>query len=114
MENRILKKSFALLTTILLVLLFSVLSIRLIEIDLLSSNLNKLKYLHLQAMIYKDQVKVYILSHNDLEIQEYKQNWNDDRFKINILVDEKNSSKYYMSIATKENNHVRLSQIIIK
>jgi hypothetical protein len=114
LENMNLKKSFALLTTIILVMLFSFISIRLIETNLLSSNLNKLKYLHLQANIYIDRMSKYIISHNDLEIYEYKNNWQDERFSINIIKDENNDSIYYISIKTSDNSHVRLSQKIIK
>ena len=108
------KQSFALLTTIILVILFSVISIRLVETNLLSSNLNKLKYLHLQANIHIDKINDYIKNHNHTEIDEYKNNWIDQRFSINITNDENNSSIYYMSIKTNDDSHVRLSQKIIK
>ncbi|BFU77051.1 hypothetical protein ALC152_02660 [Arcobacter sp. 15-2] len=114
MEDKVLKNSFALLTTLLLVLLFSVLSIRFIEVNLLSSNLNRLKYLHLQAIIYKDTIESYILTHNQMEIEQYKQDWNDATYTMDIIVDENNSSIYYLNIATKNNYHIRLSQKIEK
>jgi hypothetical protein len=114
LEASTLKKSFALLTTIILVMLFSFISIRIVETNLLSSNLNKLKYLHLQANIHIDSISKYIKNHNDLEIKEYKNNWQDERFSINITNDENNDSIYYTSIKTSDNSHVRLSQKIIK
>ncbi|MGB5867833.1 MAG: hypothetical protein WBG69_08205 [Arcobacteraceae bacterium] len=108
------KKSFALLTTLLLVFLISIVSIRLIENDLLSSNLNKLKYLHLQATIYIDNAAIFIKEHNNFEIDEYKTSLNDERFQLQIINDENNSSIYYVTIETTNNSHVRLSQKIIK
>jgi len=114
MEDKKLKKSFALLTTLLLVVLFSFVSVRMVETNLLSSNLNKLKYLHLQATIYIDTIKEYIIEHNDIEINSFVSNWNDDRFYVDIIQDDNNSSIYYLSIETIDNSHIRLSQKIIK
>ncbi len=108
------KKSFALLTTLLLVFLISIVSIRLVETNLLSSNLNRLKYLHLQATVYMDSILEYIKSHNSFEIDEYKNSWNDEKFSLTILNDENNGSVYYVTIETINNSHVRLSQKIIK
>ena len=108
------KKSFALLTTLLLVILFSFLSIRLVETNLLSSNLNKLKYLHLQATIYFNSTKEYITTHNNSEIADFLNDWNDNRFSVSITSDDMNSSIYYLSIETSDDSHIRLSQKIIK
>jgi len=114
MENKKVKKSFALLTTILLVILFSFVSLRIVETNLLSSNLNKLKYLHLQATIHFDDIKEYIKNHNDSEITNYLNNWNDNRFVVNLHNDDTNSSIYYLSIKSSDDSHIRLSQKIIK
>lgn len=114
MEDKRLKKSFALLTTIVLVILFSFVSVRMVETNLLSSNLNKLKYLHLQATIHLADIKEYIKNNNDTEIIDFKNSWNDDQFSIDIIQDDTNSSIYYTSIETIDNSHIRLSQKIIK
>jgi len=108
------KKSFAILTTLFLVILFSFVSIRNVETNLLSSNVNKLKYLHLQANIHFDTITHYIKTHNHIEILRYVEHWNDERFDITIQVDDTNSSIYYTSIETSDNSHIRLSQKIIK
>jgi len=114
MENQKVKKSFALLTTLILIILFSFLGIRIVETNLLGSNLNKFKYLHLQAKIYEDTIINFINTHNDIEINEFINIWNDNRFEINISNDDTNSSIYYISIKTKNESHIRLSQKIIK
>ena len=108
------KKSFAILTTLFLVILFSFVSIRNVETNLLSSNVNKLKYLHLQANIHFDTITHYIKTHSHIEILYYLEHWNDVRFNITIQVDDTNSSIYYTSIETSDNSHIRLSQKIIK
>jgi len=114
LEDKSLKKSFALLSTLLLVIVFSLISIRVVETNLLSSNLNSLKYLHLQAIIYIDTINQYIKTHSSSEIEEYQNSWSDTRFSIRIIQDS-NSSVYYSSIkTTDQNSHVRLSQKIIK
>lgn len=114
MENKRLKKSFVLMTTILLVILFSFISIRMVETSLMSSNLNKLKYLHLQATIYHNTIIRYIKQHTSEEIKHYQNEWNDEQFSISIIQDDSNSSIYYSSIKTVDNSHIRLSQKIIK
>lgn len=111
------KKSFALLTTLLLILVFSLLSVRFVETNLLGSNLNKLKYLHLQATIHMDSLIKFVKEHNDVEIDEYLNSWNDNRYLVNVIPDTSDSSIYYLSIQTKNpqtTGHVRLSQKIIK
>ena len=108
------RKSFALLTTFFLIIVFSFLSVRIIETNLLGSNLNKLKYLHLQATIYKDDIIEFINTHDEVEIENYVSKWNDVHFFINITHDDTNSSIYYFSIETKDDSHIRLSQKIIK
>jgi len=114
MESEKLKKSFALLTTILFVVLFSFISVRMVETNLLQSNLNTLKYLHLQAKIYMDEVSGYIESHTDAEILEFENLWNNDSYSLTIVQDDTNSSIYYISIKTIDDTHIRLSQKIIK
>ena len=114
MEASKLKKSFALFTTIILVFIFSFMSIRIVETNLLASNLNKLKYLHLQATIYFDKVNEYVKKHSEVEILEYQDLWNNETFQIKIIQDDTNSSIYYTSIETIDDSHIRLSQKIIK
>jgi len=109
-----LKRSFALLTTLILVITLSILSISLIETRLLSSNVNKLKYLHLQALIYINELNSYVLVHDENAIIAYVNDWNDERYSISIVPDESNSSIYYTSIQTVDDSHIRLSQKILK
>lgn len=113
MENKNLKKSFVLLSTILLVVIFSFLSISMVETNLLSSNLNTLKYLHFEAIKHQDTIITYIKEHNDEEIEAYATTF-DDRFEIELRKDEEESSVYYLSIKTVDDSHIRLSQKIIK
>jgi len=114
LENQKVKKSFALLTTLMLIVLFSFLSVRLVETNLLGSNLNQLKYLHLQAKIYEDKIIEFINTHNDTEIKEFVSTWNDERFMIDIVTNDRNDSLYYLSIKTTDDSHIRLSKKIIK
>lgn len=109
------KKSFALISTLLLVLMVSILSISVIETKLLRSNLNYLKYLHLQASIYMDDISSYVKVHNKAQIEEYKNNWSDTNFRIDIISKELDDSLYYyVSIATTNDTPIRLSKEILK
>jgi len=114
MENENLKKSFILLSTILLVVVFSFLSIRMVETNLLSSNLNTLKYLHFEAVKHRDTIIAYIKEHNDEEIESYLTSFSDDRFEIELQKDAEEGSIYYLSIKTVDESDIRLSQKIIK
>ena len=107
------KKSFALFITIFLVVLFGLLSYKIIENNIFSSNLNKLKYLHLQANIHLDYIKSYISSHNETEISSFI--LDDDRYNLNIVKKDVNSSVvYYIGLKTNDDTPIRLSDKVIK
>lgn len=89
-------------------------SLRLVETNLFSSNLNTLKYLHLQSTIHKDKMVEFIKKHDDTEINTFVDTWNDNRFLIEIIKDDTNSSIYYLTLETADSSHIRLSQKIIK
>lgn len=108
------KPAYALLITMFLVVLFGIFSLTIIQNNIFSQNLNKLKYLHLQAKIYMDNIIVYINNSSDDDINSF--NLNDDRYevKINKNIDEHNLTKYYITIQTVDDTPVRLSQSIVK
>ena len=107
------KKSFALLITILLVVIISYFSYSIVQSNMFSSNLNKLKYLHLQAKIHLDFVKDYILSHTQIQIDTFS--LNDERFDLSIISKDENGTKvYYIAIEAKDDMPIRLSDKIIK
>ncbi len=107
------KKAFALLITIMLVVVISYFSYSIVQSNTFSSNLNKLKYLHLQAKIHLDFVKEYIDSHTQTQIDTFV--LNDERFNVSIVSkDENGTMVYYIVIATKDDTPIRLSDKIIK
>ncbi|MGB3751348.1 MAG: hypothetical protein WA945_07240 [Arcobacteraceae bacterium] len=110
------KKSFVLLSTILLVVVFSFLSLRMVETNLLSSNLNTHKYLHFEAIKHRDTIITYIKEHENDDIESYTNSLSlvDNRFEIELRKDEEENSVYYLSIKTVDDSHIRLSQKIIK
>jgi len=107
------KKSFALFITIFMVVLFGLLSYKIVENNIFSSNLNKLKYLHLQANIHLQNIKEYISLHNTQEIEDFK--LNDDRYILKIVPKNENSTTvYYISLETLGDTPIRLSHKVIK
>jgi len=107
------KRAFALLITIFLVIVVSLLSYRIMENNIFSSNLNTLKYLHLQAVIHKDSLKEYILTHSKEQILSYS--LLDTRFDIEVIHQLKDGKDhYYFSVFTKDETPIRLSEKIIK
>lgn len=107
------KRSFALFITIILVVLMSYFSYSIVQSNIFSSNLNKLKYLHLQAKIHLDFIKKYIISHRSVQIENFT--LNDKRFGVDIVSKDENSTTvYYISIATLNDTPIRLSDKIIK
>ena len=116
MENRIImikKSGFALLSTIFLVLLFSLFSYKIVENNIFSSNLNKLKYLHLQANIHLEYIKTYISSHSATEIDNFI--LEDDRYNLDIVKKDENSkTTYYIKLNTIDDTPITLSDKVIK
>ncbi len=107
------KKSFALFITLFLVVLFGILSYKIIENNVFSSNLNKLKYLHLQANIHLEYIKEYIENHNESEIDNFT--LDDNRYTLNIMPKDENGTKvYYFSLETIDDTSIRLSDKVIK
>ena len=113
MENKKLKPAFALLFTIMLVGSLFLLSYAILENNIFQSNLNKLKYMNLQAQIHYDYVENYIGDHTHEEILEL--GLNDNRFDLNITFTiENNKITYYIIIDAKDDLPIRLSKKIIK
>jgi len=107
------KRSFALFITLFLVVLFGILSYKIMENNVFSSNLNKLKYLHLQANIHLDYIKNYISSHSEIEIDDFT--LNDDRYILNIVKKDVNGTiSYYIGLNTSDDTPIRLSDKVIK
>ncbi len=110
MKNRS-KKSFALFLTILALISFSYLSLSIIETNSLSSNIDKLKYLHLQANVHLKFIKEYITTHTQEEITNF--NLNDTRFNLIITPTyDNNITTYNISINTKDNTNIRIYSTI--
>jgi hypothetical protein len=115
MENKNMKhkKGFALLITIILVVVISYLSYSIVQSNIFSSNLNKLKYLHLQANIHLDFIKEYISTHTQIQIDNL--HLDDDRFKLTIVSKDENTTMvYYIYLETVDDTPIRLSDKIIK
>ncbi len=107
------KKGFALLLSIFLVVLVSLLSYRIVENNIFFSTLNKQKYLHLQATIFMDKVINFIHTNSATQILSYS--LGDPRFELEILQkDESGVEVYYVMIETVDETPIRLSEKIIK
>jgi hypothetical protein len=113
MENKDMKKSFVLILTISLVLLFSFFSLNIVQTNIFSTNLNKLKYLHLQANIHLKNLEEYVKTYDDEKIKTVV--LDDERFDMNIVSkNENNSTVYYISISTKDDTPIRVLTTITK
>ena len=101
------KRSFILISTLILVLLFSIFTISITETSMLSSNLNRLKYLHLQANIHMYNITNYILTHTKQDTKQLKINDNRYDLKIKIYTAD-NKTTYHIFISTKDDTPVTL------
>lgn len=108
------KPAYALLITMFLVILFGIFSFSIVQNNTFSTNLNNLKYLHLQSKIYMDNIVLFIKNSTPEEISNFE--LNDNRFETKIIknTDENNITKYHISIQTIDDTPVRLNQSIIK
>ncbi len=114
MENSVyMKKGFVLIFTIILVISFMIYTLVILENNTISSNLNRLKYLHLQATIHLAYIKNFIKNSTDEQIDNFV--LNDERYSVLITkVDDINNSYYFVLIDTKDEIPIRLSQRVIK
>ena len=107
------KRSFILIVTIFLVISFSIYSLTIIENSTIASNLNKLKYLHLQATIHMSYIKNLLSSSDNINIDNVV--LNDNRYELSIKeIIDINKTNYYISIKTKDDTPIRLSELIVK
>lgn len=88
------KKSFILFATLIFVSLLMIYSVTIVENKNLNSNLNKLKYLHLQAKIHMKLIKEKINDNQEIEDIIL----NDDRFILKII---KTDNIFNISIKAK-------------
>ncbi len=108
------KSAYALFITMFLVILFSIYSLSIIENNTFSQRLNHLKYLHLQAKIYMDNMTQFIDNSTENEIESFI--LDDDRYQIKILkiMNDENITNYIVSIETTDDTPLRLSKSIVK
>jgi len=107
------KKAFGLLSVLILVLIFSYLSISIIQNHTLSSKIDTIKYLHLQANIHMFKIKKYITTHNNSQINNYI--LADDRFILTVHINDINiSTKIYHIHLKNEENTINIYENIIK
>ena len=107
------KKSFGLLSTIILIVIFSFTSIAIIQNKTFSNRIDRLKYLELQANIYMLNVKQYIKTHTINEIKNYT--LNDKRYNLEIKEDTNSSiNKFHIFISTKDETHIKIYKFISK
>jgi hypothetical protein len=108
------KKSFGLIGVIFLILIFSFLSVNIVQNQTFSNKIDQLKYLHLQANIHINHLKKYIKTHTKAQISTYS--LDDDRFILFIQAEDINNStvKYHLNIKTKDDTHISIYDSIIK
>lgn len=102
------KKSFALITTLFLLVVFSYLSINIIQNKNYSNQIDKIKYLTIQASIHMRYIKQNISSNINL---------NDDRFILNIIVQKnETNTTYHIYLKTKNelDAHISIYEKVIK
>ncbi|MGM0518073.1 MAG: hypothetical protein ACQERD_00350 [Campylobacterota bacterium] len=99
------KKAFSLMITLLLVSIFSFLSINILQTKAFSNKTLELKYLYIQAKNHKDFLKSYIktLKKSKLETVE-KITLDDSFFNIEAFLNKKDS-KFLVDIFIKSKNH---------
>lgn len=107
------KRAFALFITLILVSILFLLLYSIVQNNVFQSNLNRLKYMNLQAHIHYDYVKNYIQEHSKDEIEQLS--LDDKRFILKIIpkIQEKQTI-YYVVIQAWGEIPVRLSKKIIK
>jgi len=107
------KKGFGLISVLILLVIFSFLSINIVQNQTYSSKINTLKYLNLQSTIHMYNIKKFILKNDDEKISKF--NLDDERFSLNIRKEDVNDSvKYHIYIKTKDSTNISSYDSIIK
>ena len=107
------KKGFGLISVLILLVIFSFLSINIVQNQTYSSKIDTLKYLNLQANIHMYSIKKFILNNDEETIDSYK--LNDERFYLEIKKEDINETiKYHIYLKTKDNSHISSYESIIK
>ena len=112
LDNKM-KSSFALVSTIIIVVLLSLYSLSILKNNTLFSNINTHKYLHLQAKMHMEKIKNFINTHDDEAINNFS--LNDNRYNMKIVkTDFENSVRYHVSLDTADESNVRVYKIFEK
>ena len=100
------KRAYALLSALILLVIFSYLSIKIVQNNSFSNKINHLKYLELQAQIYLKNIKQNIQSNPTLD---------DNRFILDIQREDFNitHSIYHIYLKTTDDSHVSLYDKVI-
>jgi hypothetical protein len=103
------KKSFALFITILLILIFSTISISIIEVKQMDRNIDIYKYFHLQSMLHLEYVEEYILKHKK------PPNWSNQNERYSLEVKSDDNITFDIFISPLEDINVRVhKQVVLK
>lgn len=104
----LMKKSFALFIVILLLIIFSSLSLFIVENHTINSNIDKYKYFHLQAKLHAQYIGDYIEKYKTTPI------WDNNAEKYNIDIVKSDDNKTFdIFISPKEDVDVRIHQQVI-
>ncbi len=108
MDNRkMTRKAFGLLITILLVFIFSILSLWIVENKVMSSNIDKYKYIHIQAKLHMNYIVEYITKYNQAP------SWDiNSDYQVEVIHEE-NSNTFDIFITPKEDIDIRLHHKLI-
>ena len=95
------KNAYALLSALVLIVIFSYLSIKIVQNSSFSNKINHLKYMELQAQIYLKNIKQNIQSNPSL---------NDNRFTLDIQMQDFNITHniYHIYLKSTDDSHVSL------
>jgi len=97
-------KAFILISSLFILVLFSYLSIHIIQNNSYKSKINILKYYEIQSLIHIKYIKEQLL----LNIPINKIIINDNRFNINIISFESNNSLKYDIYISSKSNHISI------
>jgi len=97
-------KAFILISSLFILVLFSYLSINIIQNNSYQSKINILKYYEIQSLVHLRYIKQQLLLHIPIN----KININDNRFDINIISFESNSSLKYDIYISSKTNHISI------
>ncbi len=105
------KKSFAILIAVLLIFIFSSITLSIVETKIMTQNIDSYKYFHIQSKLHLEYIENYILKYNQIPNSSIWDN-NNENYNIDIIASD-DRKIFDIFVSPKEDIEVRVHKKVI-